>query len=339
MSATRMPPPQPAQRVGAAPKKSEAPTPGDDGPSFSQQLHAWLENHRASLVDSLRRLGKQPIGSFFTCLVMAVALSLPMGLALLLDNVERLGVSWQRAAQISLFLQIDATDAQGQALREQIAAMDDVEEAEWISREQALAEFQQQSGLGEALKELPDNPLPGVIVVTPQQVDKVALEALRLRLAELPRVQQAQLDLLWVERLSAMLKLGERFVFGLTLLLVMALLLVIGNTIRLHIENRRTEIEVIKLVGGTDSYVRRPFLYMGTLYGLGAGLLAWLLLAYGLGWLNDAVVRLAGLYGSDFALAGVPLADGLSLLLGALLLGYIGAWLAVARHLSELAPR
>lgn len=338
MSATRMPPPQPAQRVGAAPKKADAPTP-DDGPDLRSQLNAWLESHRASLVDSLRRLGKQPIGSFFTCLVMAVALSLPMGLALLLDNVERLGGSWQRAAQISLFLQLDASDAEGQALREQIAAMADVSEAEWISREQALSEFQQQSGLGEALKELPDNPLPGVVVVTPQEVDKVALEALRLRLAELPKVQQAQLDLLWVERLSAMLKLGERFVFGLTLLLVMALLLVIGNTIRLHIENRRTEIEVIKLVGGTDSYVRRPFLYMGTLYGFGAGLLAWLLLAYGLGWLDDAVVRLAGLYGSDFALDGVPLADGLSLLLGAVLLGYIGAWLAVARHLNELAPR
>lgn len=338
MSATRMPPPQPAQRVGAAPKKTEVPG-QDDGPDLRSQLHAWLENHRASLVDSLRRLAKQPIGSFFTCLVMAVALSLPMGLALLLDNVERLGVSWQRAAQISLFLQIDASDAQGQALREQIAAMDDVAEAEWISRERALEEFQQQSGLGEALKELPDNPLPGVVVVTPQQVDKVALEALRLRLAELPQVQQAQLDLLWVERLSAMLKLGERFVFGLTLLLIMALLLVIGNTIRLHIENRRTEIEVIKLVGGTDSYVRRPFLYMGTLYGLGAGLLAWLVLAYGLGWLNGAVVRLAGLYGSDFALGGVPMADGLSLLLGAVFLGYIGAWLAVARHLRELAPR
>lgn len=338
MSATRMPPPQPAQRVGAAPKKSAAPGP-DEGQDLHSQFNAWLESHRASLVDSLRRLARQPIGSFFTCLVMAVALSLPMGLALLLDNVERLGVSWQRAAQISLFLQLDATDAQGQALREQIAAMDDVAEAEWISRERALEEFQQQSGLGEALKELPDNPLPGVIVVTPQQVDKIALEALRLRLAELPKVQQAQLDLLWVERLSAMLKLGDRFVFGLTLLLVLALLLVIGNTIRLHIENRRSEIEVIKLVGGTDSYVRRPFLYMGTLYGLGAGLLAWGLLAYGLGWLNDAVVRLAGLYGSDFALAGVPVADGLSLLLGALFLGYIGAWLAVARHLNELAPR
>ncbi|MDO9625277.1 MAG: permease-like cell division protein FtsX [Pseudomonas sp.] len=338
MSATRMPPPQPAQRVGAAPKKHDPKIP-DDGPDLRSQFDAWLESHRASLVDSLRRLAKQPIGSFFTCLVMAVALSLPMGLALLLDNVERLGGSWQRAAQISLFLQIDASEVEGQALREQIAAMDDVAEAEWISREQALLEFQQQSGLGEALKELPDNPLPGVVLVTPMEVDKVTLEALRLRLAELPKVQQAQLDLVWVERLTAILNLGDRFVFGLTLLLVMALLLVIGNTIRLHIENRRTEIEVIKLVGGTDSYVRRPFLYMGALYGLGAGLLAWLVLAYGLGWLNDAVMRLAGLYGSDFALAGVPAGDGLSLLLGAVLLGYIGAWLAVARHLNELQPR
>ncbi len=224
-------------------------------------------------------------------------------------------------------------------MREQIAKMDDVAETDWVSREQALAEFQEQSGLGQALKELPENPLPGVVLVTPKEVDKVALEALRTRLAALPKVQQAQLDLLWVERLTAILKLGERFIFGLTLLLIMALLLVIGNTIRLHIENRRTEIEVIKLVGGTDSYVRRPFLYMGALYGLGAGILAWLVLAYGLHWLDGAVVRLADLYGSDFSLGGVAVADGLSLLLGAVLLGYIGAWLAVARHLRELAPK
>jgi cell division transport system permease protein len=339
MSANQMPPPKPAERVGASPRHTEAPEKADEGPDFRTLLHAWLESHRASLMDSLRRLGRQPVGSFFTCLVMAIALSLPMGLSLLLGNVERLGGSWQRAAQISLFMKMDAGEAQGQKLRDEIARMPDVAEAEWISREQALAELQQQSGLGEALKELPQNPLPGVVLVTPKEVDKAALEALRQRLSELPGIEQAQLDLVWVERLSAILKLGERFVFGLAVLLVLALLLVIGNTIRLHIENRRTEIEVIKLVGGTDSYVRRPFLYMGALYGTGAGLLAWLVLAYGLNWLNDAVVRLAGLYGSNFALAGVPLADGLSLLLGAVLLGYIGAWLAVARHLSELAPR
>jgi cell division transport system permease protein len=309
------------------------------GPDFSTLFAAWVESHRASLIDSLGRLVGQPIGSFFTCLVMAVALSLPMGLALLLDNVERLGGSWQQAAQISLYLKQEAGDDAGLQLREEIAAMADVAEAEFIGREAGLAAFEEQSGLGQALRELPDNPLPAVVVVTPDEIDKAALEALRQRLAELPGVDQAQLDLQWVERLTAILGLGDRFVFGLTLLLVMALLLVIGNTIRLHIENRRSEIEVIKLVGGTDGYVRRPFLYMGALYGLGAGLLAWALLAFGLDWLNEAVVRLAGLYGSDFALGGVPAADGLSLLLGAVFLGYIGAWLAVARHLSELAPR
>ncbi|WP_312918933.1 permease-like cell division protein FtsX [Stutzerimonas nitrititolerans] len=337
MSAERKSNPSTAERVGGTVKK--APQHNPDEPDFKTLFHAWLESHRASLVDSVGRLVKQPIGSFFTCLVMAVALSLPMGLALLLDNVERLGGSWQRAAQISLYMQLETDAAAGQALREQILEMPDVADAEWISREQALEEFQQLSGLGEALRELPDNPLPGVVVVTPNEVDKAKLEALRQRLAELPGVEQVQLDLLWVERLAAILKLGDRFVFGLTLLLIATLLLVIGNTIRLHIENRRTEIEVVKLVGGTDGYVRRPFLYMGALYGLGAGLIAWLLLAYGLGWLNEAVIDLAGLYGSDFGLAGVPTEDGFSLVLGALLLGYIGAWLAVARHLSELAPR
>ena len=306
---------------------------------WGQLCNAYAESHRASLVDSLKRMISHPFGSFFTCLVMGITLSLPMGLSLLLGNVERLGGSWQRAAQISLYLDIKATENQGQELREQIERMPDVIEAQLISSDEALKELQEQSGLGEALKELPDNPLPAVISVTPKQIDKNQLDALRQRLSELPGVQQAQLDLVWVERLSAILKLGDRFVFGLTVLLVLTLLLVIGNTIRLHIENRRNEIEVIKLVGGTDGYVRRPFLYMGALYGLGAGVLSWALLEFGLDWLNASVVNLAGLYGSDFALAGVPLGDGLSLTIGAVLLGWIGAWLAVARHLRELAPR
>ncbi|MFC3608262.1 permease-like cell division protein FtsX [Stutzerimonas tarimensis] len=335
MSATRTP--RVAERIGAG--SQPEPDRPDDELDFRGLLRAWLESHRASLVDSLKRLGKHPIGSLFTCLVMAVALSLPMGLALLLDNVERLGGSWQRAAQISLFLSMDAEALEGAALRERIAEMPEVAEAQWISRDQALEEFQQLAGLGEVLRELPENPLPGVVLVTPHEVDRAQLEALRAELAELPDVELAQLDLLWVERLTAILRLGDRFVFGLSLLLIATLLLVIGNTIRLHIENRRTEIEVVKLVGGTDGYVRRPFLYMGALYGLGAGLLAWLLLAYGMAWLDEAVIDLAGLYGSDFGLFGVPVDDGVSLVVGAILLGYIGAWLAVARHLRELAPR
>ena len=235
MSATRSP--KVSERVApkaADPQPQKKKRDEDDGPDFRTLLRAWIESHRASLLDSLRRLGKQPIGSFFTCLVMAVALSLPMGLSLLLSNVERLGGSWQRAAQISLYLQLDASASEGEQLREQIKAMPGVAEAEYISREQALQEFQQQSGLGEALKELPENPLPGVVLVTPKEVDKATLEGLRQRLAELPKVQQAQLDLVWVERLAAILKLGERFVFGLTVLLVSALLLVIGNTCLLY---------------------------------------------------------------------------------------------------------
>lgn len=131
---------------------------------------------------------------------MAIALCLPMGLALLLDNVERLSGTWQHAARISVFLEMSVSDAEGQTLRDDIAGMPQVEQADWISREQALKDFQAVSGLAEALRELPDNPLPGSVLVTPSTVDKTELETLRQRLAELPGVELAQLDLLWVER-------------------------------------------------------------------------------------------------------------------------------------------
>lgn len=327
---------QAVDRVGGRAYRKPAPP---KEPSFSDLFRAWLESHKASLADSVRRLVGQPMGSLFSCLVMAVALSLPMGLALLLDNLEHLADSWQKSAQISVFMQLNAEGSAGLAVRDQIAALPSVSKVDWISPAQGLEEFQQLSGMADMLQALPQNPLPGVIRVVPNQVSAVELEALRAHLASLSGVESAQLDMQWVERLDAILALGNRFIFGLTLLLVAALLLVIGNTIRLHIENRRSEIEVVKLVGGTDSYVRRPFLYMGTFYGLGAGLLAWAILAYGLDWLNEAVVKLAGLYASDFSLAGVPIEDAGSLVLGAVLLGYIGAWLAVARHLNELAPK
>lgn len=329
----------PRGAVEGAPPPRERRLREEERMPWGDLLRAYLDSHRASLADSLRRLLAQPFGSFLTCLAMGIALALPMGLALLLDNLERLGGSWERAAQVSVFLELELPEREGLALRERIAALETVQATEWIGPAQALAELQQHAGLGDALRELPENPLPAVVLVTPQEIDRAALEALREQLEALPGVALAQLDLLWIERLAAILRLGERFVFGLAVTLVLALLLVIGNTIRLHIENRRAEIEVIKLVGGTDGYVRRPFLYTGALYGIGAGLVAWAALAFSLGWLNQAVIALAGLYGSDFALAGVPLEDGLSLLLGALLLGWVGAWLAVARHLRQLAPQ
>lgn len=333
----RITPDQPGKRIGAA-ERAKIDGPPVENTAVLAQLKAWVISHKFSCMDSLKRLLRQPFGSFFTCLVIAVALSLPMGLTLLLKNLNELGGTWQQAAQISVFLDLKATPAEGQSLQKRLLKHPSVAQVEWISQEQALKDFQLFSGLGQALQDLPQNPLPSSLLVTPKQVEKAELNRLAEEIKGLPKVQQVQLDILWVERLVAILQLGERFIFALTVMLIAALLLVVGNTIRLHIENRRIEIEVTKLVGGTDSYVRRPFLYMGVLYGLGGGVLAWLMLLWGLSWLNESVVQLAELYGSDFSLAGVPIEDGFSLLFGALLLGYFAAWLAVAKHLRELLP-
>jgi len=324
-----------AQRLGGAVKHER----WQSAQNSAQPLNAWLHSHRASALDALRRLWQQPIASLFTCLVMAVALSLPAGLALLLASVERLSGNWQQAAQISVYLKPGSSEAQGLRLRDSIAALPEVASVQWISPDEALAQFAAQSGLADVLDGLAENPLPASLHVTPKEIDAATLKALEKHLASLPAVDLVQLDWRWAERLGAILALGQHLVLGLSLLLALALLLVIGNTIRLHIENRRSEIEVSKLVGATDAYVRRPFLYMGALYGAGGGLLAALLLAYSLDWLNQSVTRLAALYASDFALSGVGLGTALLLALLAVALGCAGAWLAVWRHLRELAPK
>lgn len=290
---------------------------------------------------ALGRIRDYPISTIMIVMVMSIVLALPMGLAVLINQVERLGIDWQRAAQLSVYLQQDIKADAAQALQADIAALDEVAEAQLLDRELALVEFQQHSGLGDALQQLAYNPLPDVILVMPQSIEGgvSSLQPLRDRLAQLPGVDQVQIDMLWVERLTAILAMVERFTGGLAMLLVLTLLLVMVNTIRLAIESRRNEILVIKLVGGTDAFIRRPFLYLGMLYGLLAGILAWLLLAGGLAWLNSTVREVAALYQSDFELAGMPLQDGLTLLGGAILLGLVGAWLAVGRHTREMEPR
>lgn len=309
--------------------------------SWRHPLRSWVSSHRDSTRLALRRIGDYPFSTLMIVLVMSIVLALPMGLAVLIDQVGRLGIDWQRAAQLSVYLEDGVEADAAQALQAEIEALEDVASTQLLDRELALAEFQQHSGLGDALQQLAYNPLPDVILVMPQSIEggASALQPLRDRLAQLPGVDEVQIDLLWVERLTSILAMFERFTGGLAVLLVLALLLVMANTIRLAIESRRNEILVIKLVGGTDAFVRRPFLYLGVFYGLLAGLLAWLLLAAGLSWLNVTVRQVAALYQSDFALSGMPLADGLVLLAGAMLLGLAGAWLAVGRHIRDIEPR
>ena len=304
-------------------------------------MRSWLGSHRTSALQALERVRHYPFSSAMTILVMTIALALPMGLSVLINQVKQLGVNWQEAAQISVYLADSVSAEQQQTLTEQVGQLAGVASAQLLDKDLALAEFQQHAGMGDALLQLDYNPLPSVIVVTPKSIEggAAALEPLRDRLVALDGVDQVQIDLLWVERLSAILAMFERFAGGLAVLLIIALLLVMANTIRLAIESRREEILVIKLVGGTDAFVRRPFLYIGVLYGLLAGLLAWVLLALGLAWLNVTVERVAALYQSDFALFGMPFTDGLALVFGAMLLGLAGAWLAVGQHVRAIEPQ
>lgn len=322
---------RPAKASGAARSRRD----------WRHPLRSWGNSHRDSARLALQRVAEAPFGTLMIVLVMGIVLALPMGLAVLIDQVERLGVDWQRAAELSVYLQDDVDGREAVSLTQQIAARADVDAAQLVDREQALAEFQQHSGLGDALEQLAYNPLPNLILVTPRSIEggAAALQPMRDQLAGLPGVDVVQIDLLWVERLTAILKMFERFTGGLAVLLITALLLVMANTIRLAIQSRREEILVVKLVGGTDAFVRRPFLYLGVYYGVLAGALAWLLVAVGLGWLNITVREVAALYQSDFALTGMPLADGTLLLAGAMLLGLAGAWLAVGRHIREIEPQ
>lgn len=332
-----------ATRQPAADKRSHKSSKGAARarPDWKHPLRGWAASHRDSARQAVLRVRQQPLNSLLTILVMTIVLALPMGLAVLVGQVERLGVDWQRAAQLSVYLDTDLPADRAAELRDQIAGLEDVEAVELLDPDAALTEFQTHSGMGEALEQLAYNPLPAVILVTPADIEggASALQPLRDRLAGLAGVDLVQIDLLWVERLTAILAMIERFTGGLAVLLILALLLVVTNTIRLAIESRREEIQVIKLVGGTDAFVRRPFLYIGVLYGFVAGLLAWLLLIGGLAWLNATVRQVAALYQSDFQLTGMPAEDGVMLIAGAMLLGLVGAWMAVGRHIRDIEPQ
>lgn len=304
------------------------------------RLHSWLEHHRQTAVDSFRRLLAAPAASVMTWLVIGIALALPGALFVALQNLEDLSSGWDGAAQMSLFAVPSLSESEGLALARQIEARPDVLATRYISQRDALAEFRSMSGYGEVLDGLEDNPLPAVISVRPREdrIDAAAVQQLFEDLRVLPQIDQAVLDLAWVQRLYSLMEVGRRLTLALALLLSLGVLLVIGNTIRLAIESRRDEVVVVKLVGGTDAFVRRPFLYTGLWYGLGGGLLAWLIISVAILWLGPATAGLADLYDSDFALSGLGLGNALALWVTGGLLGWLGAWLAVGRHLMEIEP-
>lgn len=303
-------------------------------------LRIYFLRHLQVFFYSLGVLSRNPFATLMTAAVIGIALALPSGLHVVLKNAQQLSGGWDGAAQISLFLKRSVGEAEAERLAQQIERLPQVATVTYISRTEALEEFQRLSGFGDALQALKDNPLPSVLVVRPVPAENTpqATATLLERLGTYPPVDMAQLDMQWVKRLYVIMELVRRGVMVLAILLAVAVLLVVGNTIRLAIQNRRDEIVVMKLIGGTDAFIRRPFLYTGFWYGLFGGLLAWLLVSLSLSILADPVERLAGLYQSRFELRGLDLASIATLLGTSILLGLAGSWLAVGRHLRDIEP-
>ncbi|MFW5824895.1 MAG: permease-like cell division protein FtsX [Marinobacter sp.] len=326
----REPPPARRQSRGA----------GRTRASVGSLLAGYRAHHLKVARDSARRLWRAPVASAMTWAVMGIALALPVGLLLLLASLQGVSAGWESAARVTVYLADGVTGDEAQQLQQRLAGREDVDGVVLIHRDEALEEFRASSGLSDALDYLDENPLPHTLLVTPVDGARTAdgVDRLASAMEALDPVARVQVDLGWLQRLAAMTDLIARAVWVLTVLLAAAVILVIGNTIRLAIENRRDEILVAKLVGGTDAFVRRPFLYTGAWYGLGGGLVAIVILQLAIWWLNGPVRELAVLYNSEFSLSGLPIDGMLGLLLVGIALGWAGAWVAVRRHLDAIEP-
>jgi cell division transport system permease protein len=300
----------------------------------------WLRRHAQVSLESLGRLSRNLVASLMTAAVIGIALALPAGLYVLLDNLHRLSGSWDGQAGLSVFLRQEITEPAAQQLAGTLQDWPEVATVTLVTPAEALAEFGRHTGFVDVLDSLDENPLPTVLLVTPADghTGPAAAGSLQQRLQGLPETDQAQLDLQWVQRLSTILAIAKRGVLVVSCLLALAVLLVVGNTIRLEIQNRREEIVVTKLIGATNGFIRRPFLYSGVWYGIFGAIIAWLMVEIGFFILAEPVRRLAGLYQSDFRLETLPLLLLLVLLAGGILLGLLGSWLAVGEHLDDIEP-
>lgn len=303
-------------------------------------MTAWLLRHAQTAIGSLGRLSQQKLATLLTVLVIGIALALPACLHLLITNAQNATGSWNRAVDLTVFLKRPTSVEEATRTAARIQERRDVGNVQLITAEEALKEFRRDSGFGAAIDALNDNPLPHTLVVTPAAEFATAahLDSLAADLREMPSVDIVQLDTAWVNRLNAILDTVRRGVMVAAALLAFGVMVIVGNTIRLDIQNRRAEIEVTKLVGGSDAFVRRPFLYNGIWYGLGGGLTAWLITLAVTGILREPIGRLAGLYGSAFELGSLDPRATLSLLGAGIFLGWLGSYLAASRHLRAIEP-
>ncbi|OGT65140.1 MAG: hypothetical protein A2W69_02785 [Gammaproteobacteria bacterium RIFCSPLOWO2_02_47_7] len=300
----------------------------------------WLLQHLQAIIFSLGQLCRNPIASFLTASVIGISLALPAGFFIILENTRLITAGWEGSVEITAFLKMDVDDDAAREFAKKLSGQSDIAKVDLITREQALEEYRQLSGYTHALDALDENPLPSLLLIKPAlgEFSEKTAEELLNKLQAVPEIENAQYDQQWVKRLNAIIGIVQRIVLILAVFLGIAVLIIIGNTIRMLIYHRRSEIEVAKLFGATDGFIQRPFLYSGFWYGLFGGVIAWALITISLLLLQAPADSLAQLYASNFKLIGLTIKDALLLILSGILLGLIGSWISVQRHLRAIEP-
>ena len=308
---------------------------------MSSGTTTYLARHAQALLGTIGRLTRQPLASLFTMLVIALALALPASLWVFVANARAAVGGFANTVELTVYLQPEVPLDKAQQLARSARERSGVQAVTLVSAAEGLAEFREYSGFGAALEALEGNPLPHVLKVRPatQGMGVTEIAALQSYLEAWPEVDSVRSDTAWVERLRAILDLVARLTSVASVVLGIGVLAVIGNTIRLEINARRAEIEVTKLVGGSNAFVRRPFLYAGLLYGLGGALTAWLIVSVAVAVLAGPATALASTYGRRFELLGLDARAILAVLISGMLLGLVGAWISSARHLASIEPR
>ncbi|PSJ17226.1 permease-like cell division protein FtsX [Nitrosomonas supralitoralis] len=302
-------------------------------------IRAWLTQHGFVFFYTLKRLASTPVTALLSITVMGIALSLPTGIYVLMENLQSMSGQTASSPQISLFLKQDAQKEDIDKIQQRLQADSQIVDYQFIPKDVALAQLQQSSGLTDITTHLTYNPLPDAFIVYTQEKASDSLEQLKLAMQSWPEIAHVQFDSAWVDRLNALLKLGRSIVFMLATLLSIAIIAIMFNTIRLQILTKRDEIEISKLIGATDSFIRRPFLYFGAIQGLSGGIAAWLIIVLGIDALNGELLPLAQLYEFDIQLEHLSLQDSISLLLFSAWLGWLGARISVANHLWQIEPK
>jgi len=302
-------------------------------------MKIWFGQHIRVFRATLYRLFSTPLATLLNVMVIGIALGLPAGVYVLLQNVQTLVDEVTGTPQISVFLNMSASKEEVAHIGNQLQQHKAVDHIEYVSRDQALEQLKHNTGLTDVIGGLAQNPLPDAYIVYPKKSDAPSLEALRDELQKWPKLEKVQLDSSWARKLEALLKFGRLAALILGSLLSFALVAITFNTIRLQILTQRDEIEVSRLIGATHAFIRRPFLYLGLLQGLLGGAMAWLIIAVSVTTLNSSLAELTRLYGSNFILQLPSVVDSCTLLLFSSYLGLLGAWLSVAQHLWQIEPK